>query len=249
MLLVHGWPQHWWEWRLVIGDLARTHRVICPDLRGFGWSDAPPGDYAKATLAGDLLGLLDALGVRRLPVIGHDWGGWIAFLLALRAPERVSGLLALSAPHPWYRTRRSPQAPLFASYQLLLSTPWAGERVLRHAPGFVERLIALGAARREHLGPAELARYSSVLRDPARAAASSALYRTFLTREAPRRGALGPLTVPASVVIGAEDAILRAVEVDPRPDVTVELVEGAGHFLPEEAPDAVLEHARRLLAR
>jgi pimeloyl-ACP methyl ester carboxylesterase len=169
--------------------------------------------------------------------------------MALRAPERVSGLLALSIPHPWFETRRSPQAPLFASYQVLLSSPWIGEAVLRTAPAFVERLIAAAARRREHLGPQELARYSAVLRDPARAAASSALYRTFLLRENPRRGSLGTLTVPASVVVGTADPILRAVKLAPRPYVSVEMVPGAGHFLPEEAPDVVLEHARRLLDR
>src|SRR4051794_2455046 len=80
LLLLHGWPQHWWCWRYVIGELATTHRVIAPDLRGFGWSDAPPGDYAKATFAADVLALMDAEGLDRVRVIGHDWGGYTAFL-------------------------------------------------------------------------------------------------------------------------------------------------------------------------
>src|SRR5262245_54016411 len=61
LLLVHGWPQHWWAWRKIIPRLAAHHRLICPDLRGFGWSDAPPTGYAKEQLADDLINLLDAL--------------------------------------------------------------------------------------------------------------------------------------------------------------------------------------------
>src|SRR5947209_2285710 len=73
LLLLHGWPQHWWCWRHVIPTLAHSRRVIAPDLRGWGWSQAPPGDYAKSTFAADVLALLDAEGLDRVSVIGHDW--------------------------------------------------------------------------------------------------------------------------------------------------------------------------------
>jgi pimeloyl-ACP methyl ester carboxylesterase len=65
LLVVHGWPQHWWSWHKVIPRLAERFRVIVPDLRGHGWSEAPPGDYAKATFAEDLRALLDAEGIER----------------------------------------------------------------------------------------------------------------------------------------------------------------------------------------
>src|ERR1700710_1360374 len=76
LLLLHGWPQHWWSWRHLIPQLAQTHRVIACDLRGWGWSSAPPGDYAKATFARDVLALLDAEGLERVTLMGHDWGGY-----------------------------------------------------------------------------------------------------------------------------------------------------------------------------
>ena len=97
-MLLHGWPQHWYEWRHQIPVLAEHYRVICPDLRGFGWSDAPPGGYDKETLAADVVNLLDALGLDRVKLIGHDWGGWVGFLLCIDPPR--AGRALPRAQHP-----------------------------------------------------------------------------------------------------------------------------------------------------
>ncbi len=244
VLLVHGWPQHWWMWRFVIGDLARTHRVICPDLRGHGWSDAPRGDYAKTTLAGDIVALLDALGLDEVPYMGHDWGGWIGFLLAGREPERISKLLALSIPPPWARPRIGPQTLLFGSYQFLVSTPVLGQAVLRNVPAAIDQLIRVGTVNRQPFDDESVRAYSRMLQDPDRAAATTALYRTFLLRELPRGGGMRSPAVPYKIVIGAGDPIRAAVNIGPG---DAQLVSGAGHFLPEEDPGAVIAAARSFL--
>ena len=111
LLLLHGWPQHWWSFRRLIPRLAERYRVIAPDLRGWGWSDAPPGDYAKATFAADVRALLDAEGLDRVRIVGHDWGGYAAFLLALQHPERVERVVALDIAPPW----RTPAHPASCS--------------------------------------------------------------------------------------------------------------------------------------
>src|SRR4051794_20735749 len=122
LVLLHGWPQHWWAWRKVLPALAGTHRVVCPDLRGLGWSDAPPGDYAKEAWAADVVALLDALGLERVDLAGHDWGGLVALLLALRAPGRGRTVAALSTVHPWPPPRAtSPPTGLPLAYQLPLA--------------------------------------------------------------------------------------------------------------------------------
>ena len=87
-------------------ELAGEHRLICPDLRGFGWTDAPGRGYEPETFAADAAALLDALELDRAGVVGHDWGGFSALLLALRPPDRVRALLALSTPIP--RLKPSP---------------------------------------------------------------------------------------------------------------------------------------------
>ena len=97
LLLLHGWPQHWLCWRQLIPELSKHYRVIAPDLRGFGWSEATKDGYRKEDLADDVLALMTALGHERFRMIGHDWGGWIGFLMGMKAPERLRRFVAKSA--------------------------------------------------------------------------------------------------------------------------------------------------------
>ena len=87
VLLLHGFPQHWYVWRHVIPLMARDHHLIAVDLRGSGWSEAPRTGYTGLQLADDVIALLDELGLEHVDVIGHDWGAWIGFILGLRNPS------------------------------------------------------------------------------------------------------------------------------------------------------------------
>ena len=87
---LHGWPQHWWSWRPLMPLLADRHRVLAMDLRGFGWSEPTPRGYRKEELAEDVVGVLDALGVERVNLVGHDWGGVVGFLVCLDIPTASS---------------------------------------------------------------------------------------------------------------------------------------------------------------
>jgi pimeloyl-ACP methyl ester carboxylesterase len=100
IVLLHGWPQHWWTWRHMVKLLALHARLVMIDLRGFGWSDAPSVGYDKQTMADDVLVVLDELGLRRVCLVGHDWGAWIGFLACVAAPERFAAFLALGSPRP-----------------------------------------------------------------------------------------------------------------------------------------------------
>jgi pimeloyl-ACP methyl ester carboxylesterase len=249
VVLLHGWPQHWWAWRRVLPDLCAGRRVLCADLRGLGWSDAPAGAYEKEQWASDVLALLDALRVDRVDLVGHDWGGLVAFLVALRAPERLTSVTAMSIMHPWPRPPRpSPAALLPLAYQGPLATPVLGERLLRHVPDVVRELIRRGSHRSARWTDEELDSYARVLARPDRARASSALYRTFLLREAPAlmrgRYAGVRLRVPALMLTGAADAVvgppvLEGLSAHADEARTV-VVERAGHFVPEERPEVVV---------
>jgi pimeloyl-ACP methyl ester carboxylesterase len=254
VVLLHGWPQHWWAWRHVIPALAETHRVVAPDLRGFGWSSAPESGYEKEQLAGDLLALLDAMGLDRVGFVGHDWGAWTGFLAALQAPERFAALLALSMPPPFGRRRAAWAGMWRLGYQVVLAAPVAGPALLRTRPEVVQRGILSSATRTRNLTDAARAMYARRLQEPARAEASSQLYRTFLMRELPAlaRGRYdgARLRVPALVLGGAEDPVVRPAMLDvpsSRADaLRAEVIAGCGHFLPEERPDVVIAGAREL---
>jgi pimeloyl-ACP methyl ester carboxylesterase len=253
VLLVHGWPQHWWCWREVVGRLPGEWRLIMPDLRGMGWSEKPEDGYEKEQLASDLIALLDALGLERVRYLGHDWGAFSGLLLALRAPERVSALLILSVPHLWpsRHDQRNPWRLAALAYQGALSTPGVGEALMRR--GLAKRMLAAGASQ-DTFSPADLDRYDAVMRTPDAARSTSALYRTFLLREVPPivrgRYAEARLEVPARLIVGERDVIVRGADLDGHgrnaPELTVERAPGARHFLPEERPQLVADRARAL---
>jgi pimeloyl-ACP methyl ester carboxylesterase len=250
VVLLHGFPQHWYQWRALLPALADRHRVIAVDLRGFGWSDAPPCGYGKEDLADDVLALLDALGLPRVGLVGHDWGGWIGFLMCLRAPERIERFLALSIVHPWARGAAGRRWWRFW-YQLVLACPGVGYLAQR-TRWFTRLLLRLGAAERWRWDPAVLSAYVDVQAEPARARAGVRLYRTFLLRElgAILRGRYAGrrLTVPTRLLLGAEDFALDRTMARGGP-VPVEVVDGCGHFLVDECPEVVTARAAAFFDR
>ncbi len=247
VVLLHGWPQHWYMWRDVIPRLAERHHVLAPDLRGFGWSSAPGGRYDKGTLRDDVLAVTDALELDRFHLAGHDWGGWVGFLTCLAAPERVERFLALNIAHPWQR----PDAARLASYwrqwyMWALGSPLLGSRVAARLPDVAEALY-------ERLGfrgwdAAERESFLGQLREPARARATQLLYRSFVLLDLPR-AALGAghgrQRTPTLMLFGTHAQILRRHHVEDAnaDDYRLELVPGIGHFIVDEAPGLVADRA------
>ncbi len=251
LLMLHGWPQHWYMWRHVIPRLGESYRVICPDLRGFGWSDAPATGYEKETLAADVLALMDEMGLDRVNLVGHDWGGYIGFLMSLFQPDRVRRYLALSIVHPWIKIDlKRAGAAWRSAYQWVLASP-AGPWLLRTQPALIERALLAGTRDRSAWEPEELRAFSHRLRDPERATASSALYRTFLTREViplvTGRYDGYRLEVPTLLIVGRHDPAigLEMLEgYEPHADdMTHKIVDDASHFIVDEKPELVIAEA------
>jgi pimeloyl-ACP methyl ester carboxylesterase len=247
VLAVHGWPQHWWMWREVIAALAPTRRVICPDLRGLGWSGQPAdGDFAKGRFADDLLALLDVLGIERAGLLGHDWGGWACWLVALRAPARVERLMALSIVHPWPPRRASALNAWRIAYQPVLAAPLLG-------PAAVVPFARAALGR--SMDAASAAIYADVLDDPARAEASSRIYRHFLLRDLPGlaqgRGVPAGVDLPVKMLLGRHDPAIHPSQLGDlarhAPGAELELVDG-GHFIVDEQPELIADRARTWFA-
>ncbi len=251
ILLLHGFPQHWLMWRGVIEQLAPQFRLIAPDLRGFGWTEAPGNGYDGETFATDQVHLLDALEIESIKVIGHDWGGWTSFLLGIEHPERVERMIVCNSPHPWPNVEPRLALELWRSwYALAVATPVLGPRLLERTS------FAAGILRRGNIGtpfdPGELEAYMDRLREPSRAHAVSSLYRYYLRSftnglrgswEAKR------LDVPTLLLFGEKDLYVtpRALPGYEKhaPEMELEMVADSGHFLVDEKPDLV---ARRALA-
>ncbi len=254
VVMLHGWPQHWWCWRKLIPPLAERYRVICPDLRGHGWSDAPEDGYGKQQFATDLLATLDALGLDRVRLVGHDWGAMTGFLACIREPARFDRFLALGIlppfPNPdpkrWLQIWR-------AAYQIPLTAPVIAPRLVSR-PGFLRMFIRAGMHRKDAATRSDLDLYADVLAE--RPHVTLGIYRTFIRREflelANGRWA-GPLDVPTVVMLGAKEPVASPSLVKGHErwtrDMRVEELPGVGHFSPEEAPDEVLAGALELFAR
>jgi pimeloyl-ACP methyl ester carboxylesterase len=244
VLAQHGWPQHWWSWREVIAELGDEFRVLCPDMRGFGWSGRPADDdFRKQRVAEDLVALLDVLGLEQVRLVGHDWGGWAAIVAGVTAPERFSGVLVLSVGHPWAPPAVGLKHGWRMAYQVPLAAPKLGKRVVRDGR-FPRAMLIKGRADGRRWTDEELETYLAVLREPEVADASSKLYRAFLTRELTSRAfAHHRFAMPARLVMGDHEPF-RAFAEGFRGEV--DIVPGAGHFLPEEAPEAVAERIRAM---
>jgi len=256
VVLLHGWPQHWFMWRDVIPALATDRRVIAPDLRGLGWSDAPRTGYRKQELADDVLALLTELGVERFDLIGHDWGAFTGFLVCLTAPERVGHYLGCSLPHLWPPAERpSLRRLLTLWYQVALASPGLGAWLMRN--GEFARRVLRAVRTHGRYSDEELAAFADVLREPDHARATQQYYRTFLLHELRPlvSGAFRAqtLTTPTRLLWGRRDPILQGAHASGEheryaPQMTIEWVEQTGHFLPEERPELVVQRARELFA-
>ncbi len=251
VLCLHGWPQHWYEWRYLMPALADRHRVLALDLRGFGWSDAPRDGYEKENMATDVLAVLDALGLDRVKLVGHDWGAWIGFLLCLRAPRRFERFQALNILPPW-TTARSMAPHLWRFwYQWLILAPGLGYR-LHRSGRFVPKILVGASSRRESWDEEALRSFGDAFMEPARARVAVQMYRVFNLRETVPiirgRYAAQRLTVPTRMLFGTDDKALRpeilAGYERHADDMEVEFVPGCGHFIADEMPDLVATRTR-----
>jgi pimeloyl-ACP methyl ester carboxylesterase len=201
-------------------------------------------------MADDLLGVMDALNVERAGLVGHDWGAFSGMIACVKAPERFTGFVSRSVPHLWPRDRFNPRRLVLLGYQGPISTPFVGERLMRK--GFATRLLKAGRATGRWTDE-ELHAFGDVMREPKAAKATVGIYRQFLTKELPQfvKGAYADkrLKVPTRLLAGTEDVAVKGASLEGAnaDDLVVQWVDGVGHFLPDEAPDVVVQAARELV--
>jgi pimeloyl-ACP methyl ester carboxylesterase len=256
MLLVHGWPQTWYAWRLLMPALARDFQVIAVDQRGIGLSDKPEGGYDTGTLASDMVALMEALGHQRFAMYGTDVGMPIAYALAADHPERLDRLVVSEAPLPGV----SPSPPLFLPPQLNAKF-W--HLMFNQLPAEVNEQLVRGrediffgaefaASAVSKKLPAEIVQYYvDRLSNPEALHGSFQLYRAFSTTSAQNeKRKTRRLAMPVLAMSGAEssgDMVVQTMKLV-ADDVRSLIIPSTGHWLAEQAPNEVLDELTTFLA-
>jgi pimeloyl-ACP methyl ester carboxylesterase len=260
VMLVHGFPENWWEWHELIGPLATDgYRVLCPDLRGAGWSSAPRSRYTKDEMAEDLAAVLDSLGVEKVKLVAHDWGGPVAFIMMLRHPEKVTGFFGVNTVAPWVKRDIASVRNIWRFwYQIPMLLPVIGPRVISDPKARFFRLLAPWVGGGFSMPAEDFRLYVECMRQPGHAEAGSRWYRSFQTGEMLRwmRGEFDPkngarVEVPVRWLTGTKDPVitpdLTDGYADRISDFEVELVDGVGHWIVQQRPELVLDRLRAFL--
>ena len=258
ILLLHGFPESHRTWRHVAPDLARDFRVIAPDQRGFGASDQPQGVEAYKTdrILEDLIALADALGLQRFTLAGHDWGGAVAWLAALRYPERLSRLVIVNAPHPYVFQKsliEDPAQRAASQYISAFRNPLMEKGI--EAMG-LESFFAKTFASHADVSLLSDEERRAYLDDWARPGALTAMLNWYRASEivVPKVGEDAPaplwtkmpfptIRVPTLVVWAMRDTALLPIQLgglhDLVEDLRIVTIPDAGHFVPWEQPKTV----------
>ncbi len=194
VVLLHGFPEFWYSWRLQIPALASAgFHVVAPDLRGYNQSAKPLGvrQYGLEMLTGDVVGLVNHLGARRAAVAGHDWGGVIAWDVAMDQSDVVDRLIILNAPHPaaFRREIRTCSQLLRSWYAFFFQLPWLPEFAFRAARfGLLERTLPRDPVRKGAFTEENIAVYKAAIAEPGALTAGINYYRALFRATLRRRG-------------------------------------------------------------
>lgn len=258
VILLHGFPESRRTWAGLVPLLEDRFQLIMPDLRGFGESDRPQdvADYATDTLVADLFALADALGIDRFALVGHDWGGAIAWAAAIKGDPRVERLAIINSPHPWiFQKSLIEDQDQRAASQYITAFRTPGMEAAIEAMGF-DAFFDKSFAKHVDLGkisPEDRAQYIADWSRPGALTAMLNWYRAshlvvpppgltvpvpdWTLRLAPK------IRMPVRVVWGLEDKALLPIQLEGigevGDDIEVVPLNGVGHFAPWEAPDAV----------
>lgn len=258
IVLLHGFPECWYAWRYQLPALAEAgYRVVAPDLRGYNLSDKPKGvaAYRLECLVGDVKALIQALGEVSAVVVGHDWGGVIAWQLAMTDPHAINKLIILNAPHPqrYLEALKTPGQLLRSWYVLFFQLPWLPELLIRGFgfAGLRQRLLN-EPVHADASGETSVKVYQQALAHPGALTGALNYYRAgFRSLLKGLRQPVLPIEIPTLVIWGEQDRylgmdLLEGLEPWVK-DLTVERIADASHWVQAEVPERVNERMLRFL--
>jgi pimeloyl-ACP methyl ester carboxylesterase len=256
VVLLHGFPEMWWSWRHQIQALAEAGlRVVVPDQRGYNDTDKQ-GPYDLDTLASDICGLVDRLGAGpKARIVGHDWGGAVAWYLAATRPEHVDRVAVLNCPHPLVMRTGvfKPRQALRSWYMFFFQVPRLAEWLLTKDDAVnLVKMLKGNTFDRTNFSDEELQPFREAIQKPGAAKAMVDWYRA-MPRQILHPPKAPPIDCETLLIWGMRDAALSYPDLVPGTEryarkLKVVQVERAGHFVQSEAPKAVNEALVRFLA-
>jgi pimeloyl-ACP methyl ester carboxylesterase len=245
VVLLHGFPEFWYSWRHQIPVLSTRFRVVAPDMRGYNLSEKPHFGYDIETLTADVRALIRSLGEEKAIIIGHDWGGVIAWAFAARFPDATEKLVIMNAPHPG-RFQRSLTSGLGqmlrSSYVLFFQIPRLPELLLgANRCWALARVMRRSAKHADAFSDEDLERYRDAMSRPGALTAALGYYRAiFRTRRQTQQ--LGDVQAATLLLWGEEDRALGRELTEGLeqwvPNLTVHFLE-CGHWTQQELPNEV----------
>lgn len=250
VVLLHGFPEFWYAWRRQIPEIAKHFKVVVPDLRGYGQTDRPLSiaDYRMSLLTADIEGLIKGLGYANAHIVGHDWGGAIAWKMALDHPEVVGRLVVLNCPHPvmFARAMKSNYKQMLRSwYILFFQTPYLPELSFKLFPKqIVNMLFRKSVIRKDTFSDADIATYRQALEKPGAFRAMINYYRAAFRKDQKKERSRREIIAPTLLIWGEEDTALgkeMTKGMEPLFDGEFKLhyIPHCGHWVNEEQPAEV----------
>ena len=256
VMLLHGFPENWSEYRKIMPRLAKKFTVIAVDLRGVGGSSASKDGYDAATLAKDIHDLADQLKLKQIYIAGHDIGGMVAYAYARLFPKNTSGVMIMNAPlpgiEPWEEVKAVPFLWHFGFHQtpVLPEKLIAGREFVYFREGFFDRFAMNSKA----ISNADVSRYAQAYSSPSQLHAGLGFYRAFPDDEKFNEAQKNENDVPIILAVSdgpGSDTITRTAESLRKhgcSKVSVEVIKDSGHFLVDEQPEKVADLIERCAA-
>lgn len=256
LLFLHGFPEFWYTWRHQIAAFADSFTVVALDLRGYNDSDKPQeiSDYAMPELVKDVSGVITELGYERCVLVGHDWGGAIAWSTAYAHPEQVEKLVILNCPHPCrFRAGMTNPAQIMRSaYMLFFQIPWLPELVLQaNDYDFISQAFDNMGVNRSAISETDVQAFKSAIARPGALTAALNYYRNLFLSPALFQQNWSVLEVPTLMIWGEEDpafenTLVKNTEEYVR-DFHLRYIPNCGHWVPQEYPDLVNQYIREFV--
>lgn len=256
MLLLHGFPEFWYSWRHQIPEFAQDYKVVALDLRGYNDSDKPAAKsaYALPELIEDVRGAIDALGYDQCILVGHDWGGAIAWATAYAHPQRLSQLIVLNLPHPakFAAGLKTPQQLLRSWYIALFQLPLLPELLLQaNDYAAIRAAFQSQAINSAAFTEADLDQYAAAAAKPGALTAMLNYYRNLLDGDGLLEQTWDVLEIPTLMIWGEEDVALGKELTegtgDYVSDFRIHYIPRCSHWVQQEQPALVNQYMRAFL--